>query len=157
MEWYVYLIIVIAGFYFILSGVKSIRCLLWSIVWCDRGGKHNRTIKLKKGRGFIEKFKMEYLQDYVSEHAKQFHFWLRMKKIYEFIFLLSSILTLVMFLMYSRFSFVIPYYAWVWFGVSFVLSGIASGQFDGIRQKTSKYDRLRLSRRKRKNKPWWLD
>ena len=51
-----------------------IRQIIWSIVWCDKGGKYNKLMKLKQEQKIFSKLNMKYLQNFIHQNTKQFHF-----------------------------------------------------------------------------------
>lgn len=81
--------IAIFGNYFL------IREIIWSIVWCDKGGKYNSLKKLKENRNIFERLTMKYLEQYTNVHKKEFTFWLKVK----LIFVISQIILLAIFIL----------------------------------------------------------
>ena len=55
-----------------------IRQMIWSIVWCDMGGKYNKLMKLKQGQNIFSRLNMKYLQNFTHQNIKQFHFWINL-------------------------------------------------------------------------------
>ena len=58
-----------------------IREIIWSIVWCDKGGKYNKLMKLKQGQNIFSRLNMQYLQNFIHQNIKQFDFWINVKRI----------------------------------------------------------------------------
>ena len=72
--------------FFLLSNLGSyfqIRTIIWSIVWCDKGGKFNRVTKLKQAQSFTKRFRMNYLIEHTNVHQKNLKFWLCIKSLFE--------------------------------------------------------------------------
>lgn len=132
-----------------IAGYFAIRNLLWSIIWCDKKGKHRTLRRLKCNKSTLEIIKMDYLLVHTTEHKKSFSFWLKIKKIYIFLefFLLIAYFILC----------IVPINNIIceWFAIlivfqSVVLSFVFVFQTDIHRD--TKYDRLRqnsVSRRKK--------
>lgn len=86
-------------FLFILVLVNSlnyfmIRGIVWSIAWCDKGGKHNSMKKIKQSQTAVSKVNMLYLLQYTNAHRKEFIFWIKVKLyfvIIESIFVITYI------------------------------------------------------------------
>ena len=132
----------VIGYYFI-------RYVIWSIVWCDRGGKYNSIRKLKKNKSFWEVVNMKYLENYVDDYKSAFRFWFSAKKIYViaecFLTGLYMILYFVSESVTSRVVMIIITLQ------SVIVSLILQFQIDSY--KNTKYDRIRLqNRHKRKHK-----
>ena len=70
-----------------LNNYHTIRCVLWSIVWCEKGVRHQdrKKKRLKARQSFVEKMKMEYLLQHLEKHQKDFLFWLKVKKVYVWV------------------------------------------------------------------------
>ena len=88
----------IAMILFLLTGVLLIRSIIWSIVWCDIGGKYRKIRKLKKIRTLAQKISMQDLKRYVNEHQLALVFWRRVHWIYvivEGILMLAYLLCIV--------------------------------------------------------------
>ena len=81
------LILVIAN----LCNYDMIRDVIWSIVWCDKGGKYNSLKKLKRNIGFFERIRMNYLEQYTNTHRKNYKFWIKLKCCFEVIEFVLSI------------------------------------------------------------------
>ena len=72
--------------FFLLSNFGSyfqIRTIIGSIVWCDKGGKFNRVMKLKQAQSFTKRFRMNYLIEHTNVHQKNLKFWLCIKSFFE--------------------------------------------------------------------------
>lgn len=75
-----------------LLNYYMIRDIIWSIVWCDKGGKYNSLKKLKRNKSYFQKISMRYLEEYTDVHRKNYRFWIKFKlgfEIVEFVFLLA--------------------------------------------------------------------
>ena len=132
----------VIGYYFI-------RYTIWSIVWCDRGGKYNSLKKLKKDKSFWEVVNMKYLENYVDDYESTFRFWFLAKKIYVIAECFSTGLFLILYFVSesvtSRVVMIIITLQ------SVIVSLIPQFQIDSY--KNTKYDRIRLQKRhKRKHK-----
>lgn len=132
----------VIGYYFI-------RYTIWSIVWCDRGGKYNSLKKLKKDKSFWEVVNMKYLENYVDDYKSTFRFWFLAKKIYviaECFF--TGLFLILYFVSESVTSRVVMIIITL---QSVIVSLIPQFQIDSY--KNTKYDRIRLQKRhKRKHK-----
>lgn len=136
----VYVINFFLGYYFL-------RSLLWSIVWCDKKGKYRKLKKLRDNRSFVERMKMDYLEDYVKEHKQNFKFWITIKKVYE---ILETVL-LIFYIIFSFFvlkghhcEFYLSYFIYPIICQAVVFSFVFMCQEN---DHLTKYDRIRIKRR----------
>ena len=64
----------------------SIREILWSIVWLDKGGKLRNILSLKKEvkkkEKILRRIDMGYLLGYLSTHREDYTCWLKIKRIF---------------------------------------------------------------------------
>ena len=72
------------AFLFILFSMNllnyfMIRSIIWSIAWCDKGGKYNSMKKIKQSQTTVSKANMFYLLQYTNAHRKEFIFWIKVK------------------------------------------------------------------------------
>ena len=141
------------GLFFVLLFFNSftyymMRAVIESIVWCDKGGKYNSLVKVKKSVGFCERLKMSYLKQYTNIHRKNFLFWLKCKRNFVIVELCATII-------YIGCVFLIHFSIWVQVCMLFILlqamvfALILFFQMDIHRN--TKYDRKR-ELRKQKNK-----
>ena len=139
---FVAFICLIAGYFFIND-------IIWSIVWCDNGGKYNTLKKLKKGKSIVDILTMKYLEECVTDHKKAFRFWRVIKKIYIILelLLLNTYLLLYVFakdIIYSQIIMIIIV------SQSVVCSLVIIFQTDTNRN--TKYDRARLDQKHKHGK-----
>ena len=129
---------------FFIFGYFELRNILWSIVWCDKGGKYNRLKETKTGRSFFELLTMRYLIQYIKEHQKEYRFWLKIKGVYVF---LQPLLLAV----YIVFCFFDGTFFEISKGVIiaevFVVIAFLLLQFDTARNTV--YDRIRIDKRRK--------
>ena len=123
----------------------SIREMLWSIVWCDKGGKYNSLRELKNGRTVRQKITMLYLMPHVKKHYNEFLFWYRVKKI----FVVSQVVLLILYFVFAfiKTSYlyeVIMFLIILQSGIIFIIFRL---QRDANR--STKYDRIRMGKRRR--------
>ena len=132
----------VVGYYFF-------RNIIWSIVWCDRGGKYNSLKKLKKDKSFWEVVNMKYLENYVDDYKSAFRFWFSAKKIYVIAeCFLTGLFLILYFVSESVTSRVVMIIITL---QSVIVSLILQFQIDSYHN--TKYDRIRLQKRhKRKQK-----
>lgn len=57
-----------------LGSIFFIRQMIWSIVWCDKGGKYNHLRRLKQDQNLMSKWNMAFLRKHTNEHTKAFDF-----------------------------------------------------------------------------------
>lgn len=132
-----------------IVGYHFFREIIWSIVWCDRGGKYNSLKKLKRNKSFWEIVSMKYLENYVDDYKDALRFWLSTKKIYVVVECFFTGLYLVLFIVSESF---ISRTVMIAIAIqSLVVSLIPQFQIDSYHN--TKYDRIRLRKRhKRKRK-----
>ena len=121
-----------------------IREIIWSIVWCEQGGKYRKIKQLKEQERLWERIKMTYLRKYVSQYKKAFNFWhlfLHIFSVCEIILFLADI-SLLIFFPESAIARVVMQ---LFLGQLFLLFLFIVFQFD-IKRNT-KYDRLREEHR----------
>ncbi|MBQ2940087.1 MAG: hypothetical protein IJE00_06935 [Clostridia bacterium] len=130
----------IGAFLLVCESWFLIREILWSIVWCEQGGKYRNIRQLKEKATLWNRIRMRYLQQYVSQYKKAFTFWhlfLRMFTICESIFIFLYIVLLLFFFDFTIARVIML----VLFGQAFLLFLFIAFQFDINRN--TKYDRLR--------------
>ena len=119
-----------------------IRQVIWSIVWCDKGGKYKNIRKLKEGQSIISKFSMLYLKKQVNNNIKAFNRWIYAKNIHSFFVVTNIIVTLVLLVNYDSLKDLSNSYCIVYMILSFIDGCFFSLQFDINRN--TKYDRNRI-------------
>lgn len=123
-----------------------IRDMIWSIVWCDKGGKYNSLKKLKEDKNIFQRLSMKYLGQYTNGHRKEFVFWLGVKSF----FVISQIILLIIYVV-SEFILNDFYCDKIRIFVtvqSFVVSVVLMFQSDTNRE--TKYDRMRRDKKSQK-------
>ena len=132
-----------------LGSVFFIRQMIWSIVWCDKGGKYNHLRQLKQGQCFVSKLSMTYLREYANNHRKAFDFWITVKKIHSAFVVIGVFASAVLLILYNTITAFANWYCIALTIVSFLSTIYFAFQFDINRN--TKYDRERAkvkSRRK---------
>ena len=124
-----------------------IRQIIWSIVWCDKGGKYNNLMKLKQGQKIFSKLNMKYLQNFIHQNTKQFHFWMNVKHFHFAIMAINMFVILGFTILYHSVSKIANIYCMVYLILSFLTFGACAFQFDINRN--TKYDRKRISKKKK--------
>ena len=124
-----------------------IRDMIWSIVWCDMGGKYNKLMKLKQGQNIFSRLNMQYLQNFTHQNIKQFHFWINVKRIHFAIMIVNIFAILSFTIFYRSISKIANIYCMGYLILSFLIATICAFQFDINRN--TKYDRKRISKKKK--------
>ena len=124
-----------------------IRQMIWSIVWCDMGGKYNKLMKLKQGQNIFSRLNMQYLQNFTHQNIKQFHFWINVKRIHFAIMIVNIFAILSLTIFYRSISKIANIYCMGYLILSFLIATICAFQFDINRN--TKYDRKRISKKKK--------
>lgn len=125
-----------------------IRDVIWSIVWCDKGGKYNALVKVKKGQSIVSKFKMRYLKNYVSSNMQPFLFWLRVMDVHVCVTIMSVIVGIICIFLYRSFTTLADTYCFVYLFLSLLELLCVGFQFDINRD--TKYDRQRIEKRNKR-------
>ena len=129
---------------YIVVGYIFIRCMIWSIVWCEKGGKYNRLIKLKKNVSIPRRITMNYLISQTTIYRKEYLFWMKVKSVFVIAEAVVTILYIIgMFLW--QLSVVIEIIMILITAQAFLLAFLMRFQFDFHRH--SKYDRIRINRK----------
>ena len=124
-----------------------IRQIIWSIVWCDKGGKYNKLMKLKQGQNIFSRLNMQYLQNFIHQNIKQFHFWINVKRINFAIMIINIFAILSFTISYRSISKIANVYCMGYLILSFLIATICTFQFDINRN--TKYDRKRNLKKKK--------
>ena len=124
-----------------------IRQIIWSIVWCDKGGKYNKLMKLKQGQNIFSRLNMQYLQNFIHQNIKQFDFWINVKRINFAIMIINIFAILSFTISYRSISKIANVYCMGYLILSFLIATICAFQFDINRN--TKYDRKRISKKKK--------
>lgn len=129
---------------YILIGYLFIRHIIWSIVWCEKGGKYNKLSKLKRGIGIIQRITMRYLSPEINHYKRPYLFWMNVKKAFIIAESIAiSIYILCMFLW--QVSIVVEIIMILINAQAFLLVLLMRFQFDINRN--TKYDRIRIAQR----------
>ena len=130
-----------------LASCFFIRQVIWSIVWCDKGGKYNKLTKLNQGQNIFSRLNMKYLQNFINQNIKHFHFWINVKRVH-FVIMIINILALLGFtIFYRSVSKIANIYCMGYLILSFLIATVCAFQFDT--HKNTKYDRKRISKNKK--------
>lgn len=124
-----------------------IRQVIWSIVWCDKGGKYNKLMKLKQGQNIFSRLNMQYLQNFIHQNIRQFHFWINVKRLHFAIMIINIFAILGFTFFYRSISKIANIYCMGYLILSFLTATVCAFQFDT--NKNTKYDRKRISRKKK--------
>lgn len=127
-----------------LGSVFFIRQMIWSIVWCDKGGKYNHLRRLKQDQNLMSKWNMAFLRKHTNEHTKAFDFWLTVKRIHFVFFVLGVLLSAVLAFIYNSVTTFANAYCMAYTVISFLLTLCFALQSDINRN--TKYDRERIRR-----------
>lgn len=122
-----------------------IREVIWSIVWCDRGGKYRNIRKLKKDQSIISNFSMLYLKKQLNNYIKPFNRWMYVKNIHGFFVAVNIVTTLILLVNYDSIKGLSDGYCIVYTILTFIDGLFFSFQFDINRN--TKYDRKRMSKK----------
>lgn len=120
-----------------------IREIIWSVVWCDKGGKYNSLIKLKNQASLIDRIGMNYLKSHTNTHRNAFVFWAKIKRAFALMQFLLFVLYVACIIFWQPSIFIQIFVLFVVLQ-SFVWFMILRFQF-GLNRKT-KYDRFRESK-----------
>ena len=148
MDRELYLILFLVALAMNLISYFFIRCLIWSIVWCDKGGKQNKLSKLNRQKRIADKISMAHLRDFVNSHTKQFDFWYRIKQIFVIVEFIFAVVGVIGGCLYSYLVICANIFILFYLLESFIFAWIFMLQFDTSRN--SKYDRMRLARKRNK-------
>ena len=144
MDKQLFLIFTLLSLLMNLGSVFFIRETIWSIVWCDKGGKYNHLRRLKQDQTLMAKWNMAYLRNHTNENTKAFDFWIAIKKIH-FIFVMIGILaSAALLLLYDTVTVFANCYCIAFMIVSFLSAVCFALQFDINRN--TKYDRERKTK-----------
>ena len=124
-----------------LGTIFLIRQMIWSIVWCDKGGKYNHLRQLKQDQNFISKWSMIYLRKHTDKHVKAFDFWITVKRIHFVFLIVGVLLWVVLIFIYNSVAAFANGYCLVYTILSF-LSTLSFALQSDINRNT-KYDRER--------------
>lgn len=125
----------------------SIRRIIWSVVWCDHGGKYRKLKNISKNQPFYNVATMKYLKQYVSEDQKQFDFWINIKRI----FVASEFLILIIwFALVLINGFLAKVILIAIFFQAFIIFLLLNIQEDAHRN--TKYDNVRLMKKSKNHK-----
>ena len=124
-----------------------IRQVIWSIVWCDKGGKYNKLMKLKQGQNIFSRLNMQYLQNFIHQNIRQFHFWINVKRLHFAIMIINIFAILGFTFFYRSISKIANIYCMGYLILSFLTATVCAFQFDT--HKNTKYDRKRILKKKK--------
>lgn len=141
----IFLILAFFAFLMNLYSCYFIREVIWSIVWCEKGGKYRNIRKLKKGQSFISKISMQYLKKYVNNNTKAFNHWICVKNINTVFMLINVFVILILLPYYASLKTFANSYCIVYMVISFVVALCCIIQFDVNRN--TKYDRERINKK----------
>ncbi len=128
-----------------IGSVFFIRQMIWSIVWCDKGGKYNHLRRLKQDQNLMPKWNMVYLRKHTNEHTKAFDFWLTLKRIHFVFLVVGVLLSVVLTFIYNSVTTFANAYCMAYTVISFLLTLCFALQSDINRN--TKYDRERIRRK----------
>lgn len=131
----------------ILTNIGSymlLRSMLWSIVWCDIGGKYRKIRKLKSGVKFYDRIRMKYLKEHTKDFSRNFEFWFSVKNIVEIVLIIFSVSIVLGFIFYP---FICAILVFIYNTYCIILFIVIASRFDV--HKNTKYDRIRLGKNKK--------
>ena len=140
------LILFVVSIFICLVTYFMLRDMIWSIIWCEIGGKSKKLRKLKKNVKFFDRVKMKYLYAYVKNYQREYNFWMRVRYIYIFVEFVFAFICITFFFIAEyvfRKHLIIGFYT-----QALVFSIVISFQFDHNRN--TKYDRIRRNKRNKK-------
>ena len=146
MDKKVLLIVFVISIFICLNTYFLLRDMIWSIIWCEIGGKYKKLRKLKKNVKFFDRVKMKYLYAYVKNYQRGYRFWMIVRYLYIFIEFVFAFVCVIFFFI-ADYVF-IKHLIWGFFYQAFVFSLVILFQFDHNRN--TKYDRIRENKRNRK-------
>ncbi len=128
----------------------SIREVLWSVVWLNRGGSQRKLKEYKKtisvNEPLFDRISMRFLLEYVSTCSKEFVIWWKVKRVFVFA---ESILLIAYFaagLVWNRST--LFDYCGLFMLCQALLSFIFLRFQFGIGGHLTKYDRMRMKKRR---------
>ena len=148
MDKKLFLILTLFSLLMNLGSVFFIREMIWSIVWCDKGGKYNHLRRLKRDQTRMAKWNMAYLREHTNEHTKAFDFWLTLKRIHSGFFALGFLLTVILIFVYNYIATFANVYCMVYTIITFLFTVCFALQTDTKhKQHYTKYDRERIRKK----------
>ena len=150
MDKQLFLLLLLFSLLMNLVSVFFIRQIIWSIVWCDKGGKHNRLCQLKQDQNMMTKLSMTYLKKNLHGHTKAFDFWINVKRIHSISLFLTLFASVVLLYMYNMITAFANWYCIALTIASCLLTVCLAFQFDTNRN--TKYDRERIQRKTSKKR-----
>lgn len=140
------LIVFVISIFICLGTCFMLREVVWSIIWCEIGGKSKKLRKLKKNVGFFDRVRMKYLYVYVKNYQREYNFWMRVRYIYIFVEFVFAFVCVIFFFI-ADYVF-LKHLIRGFFYQAFVFSLVILFQFDHNRN--TKYDRIRENKRNKK-------
>ncbi len=145
MDKQLFLIFTLLSLLMNLGSVFFMRQMIWSIVWCDKGGKYNHLRRLKQDQSLMAKWHMTYLREHTNEHTKEFDFWLTVKRVHSVFFAFGLLLSVVLIFVYNYIAAFANAYCIVYTAITFLFTVCFALQIDTKHH--TKYDRERIKRK----------
>ena len=123
-----------------------IKSYIWSIIWCDKGGKYNSFRRFKRTLSISERLGVKSVIQHISSYKKEYKVWRKLELLF---IIISTILMCVYFAVYMLIEDknVTKDVAYVTLFVSSAFYIFMRLKFDWNRD--TKFDRIRMARKKK--------
>ena len=123
-----------------------IKSYIWSIIWCDKGGKYNSLRRFKRTLSISERLGVKSVIQHISSYKKEYKVWRKLELLF---IIISTILMCVYFAVYMLIEDknVTKDVAYVTLFVSSAFYIFMRLKYDWNRN--TKFDRIRMARKKK--------
>lgn len=123
-----------------------IKSYIWSIIWCDKGGKYNSLRRFKRTLSIRERLGVKSVIQHISSYKKEYKVWRKLELLF---IIISTILMCVYFAVYMLIEDknVTKDVAYVTLFVSSAFYIFMCLKYDWNRN--TKFDRIRMARKKK--------
>lgn len=123
-----------------------IKSYIWSIIWCDKGGKYNSLRRFKRTLSISERLGVKSVIQHISSYKKEYKVWRKLELLF---IIISTILVCVYFAVYMLIEDknVTKDVAYVTLFVSSAFYIFMCLKYDWNRN--TKFDRIRMARKKK--------
>ncbi len=123
-----------------------IKSYIWSIIWCDKGGKYNSLRRFKRTLSISERLGVKSVIQHISSYKKEYKVWRKLELLF---IIISTILMCVYFAVYMLIEDknVTKDVAYVTLFVSSAFYIFMCLKYDWNRN--TKFDRIRMARKKK--------
>jgi hypothetical protein len=123
-----------------------IKSYIWSIIWCDKGGKYNSLRRFKRTLSISERLGVKSVIQHISSYKKEYKVWRKLELLF---IIISTILMCVYFAVYMLIEDknVTKDVAYVTLFVSSAFYIFMCLKYDWNRD--TKFDRIRMARKKK--------